>query len=227
MESVKVTQLAYGAEAHLYDGRTARFQGYRDRIVAALDIRPGDVVLDVGCGTGLCFDLLRKGVGPRGRVVGIEESADMVRLARRRAARRRWANVTVLHSTVGRAEIPVIADKALFCTVHDILQSTESLGNVFQHLRPGAQVAAGGGKFASAWLLALNLQMRAMHQPYVRSFEGFSRPWTVLAPFLNDLQVNEFALGTGYCAVGRARHSRAWVPPWSATPEPARVVEHR
>jgi len=201
-----VTQVAYGADADLYDGRTGRFQVYRDRLVAALEARPGDVVLDVGCGTGLCFGGLRKAVGPGGRVVGIEESADMVRLARRRAARHGWTNVSVLHSTVGGAQIPIVAVRALFCTVHDILQSFESLRKVFDHLRPGAQVVAGGGKFAASWLFALNVQLRSMHGPYVRSFEGFERPWALLAPFLDDLRVTDVALGTGYCVVGQARH---------------------
>jgi SAM-dependent methyltransferase len=200
-----VTQVAYGAEADLYDGRTGLFQVYRDRIVSALDTRPGDVVLDVGCGTGLCFDGLRKGVGPGGSVVGIDESVDMVRLASRRADDRGWANVSVLHSPVSRAKIPRVGDKALFCTVHDILQSFESLENVFKHLRPGAQVVAGGGKFTSSWLFGINKQVSALHRPYVRSFDGFARPWEVLAPFLDGLQVTEFALGTGFCAVGRAR----------------------
>lgn len=204
-ESTDVTRPAYGADADLYDGRTERFQGFRDRIVAALDTRPGEVVLDVGCGTGLCFDGLRTGVGPGGSVVGIDESVDMVRLARTRAAGRGWANVSVLHSSAGRADVPVVADKALFCTVHDILQSFDALRHVFEHVRPGATVVAGGGKFTSSWLLALNLQVRALHKPYVRSFRGFSRPWAVLEPFLDDIEVTEFGLGTGFCLVGRAR----------------------
>jgi SAM-dependent methyltransferase len=203
--STDMTPVAYGADAEFYDARTQLFQGYRDRLVAALDSHPGEVVLDVGCGTGLCFDGLRQAVGPNGSVVGIDESVDMVRLARERASGRRWANVSVLHSPVGRAEIPVVADKALFCTVHDILQSFEALRNVFEHLRPGAKVVAGGGKFASSWLFALNMQVKAMHGPYVRSFKGFEQPWAVLAPFLDGFHVKEFALGAGYCAVGRRR----------------------
>jgi ubiquinone/menaquinone biosynthesis C-methylase UbiE len=217
VESTDVTQAAYGAEADRYDARTEIFQDCRDRLVAALDTRPGDVVLDVGCGTGLCFNGLRMGVGPGGGVVGIDESVDMVRLARRRAAGRRWDNVSVLHSSVARAEIPVVADKALFCAAHDVLQSVEALRNIFEHLRPGARVVAGGGKFSSPWFLALNMQVMALHRPYVRSFEGFARPWAVLAQFLEDLQVSEFGLGTGFCAVGRvptrSRHDRVSVAP--------------
>ena len=36
------------------------------------------------------------------------------------------------------------ADAALFCAVHDILQSPDALRNVLSRLRPGARVAAGG-----------------------------------------------------------------------------------
>jgi SAM-dependent methyltransferase len=200
-----VTQPAYGPEADRYDARTGIFQSSRDRLVAALDSRPGEVVLDVGCGTGLCFDGLRMGVGPDGIVVGIDESEDMVRLARQRVAGRGWGNVSVLHASVVGAEIPVLADKVLFCAVHDVLQSFEALRNIFEHVRPGAWVVAGGGKYTSPWFLALNLYVTVLHRPYVRSFEGFARPWAVLAPFLDGLQVTEFALGTGFCAVGRAR----------------------
>jgi ubiquinone/menaquinone biosynthesis C-methylase UbiE len=204
-ESTGVTQAAYGVEADHYDTRTEIFQGHRERLVAALDIRPGDRVLDVGCGTGLCFDGLRMGVGPNGSVIGIDESVDMVRLAKRRVAARRWANVSVLHSSAGRAKFPDGADKALFCAAHDVLQSVEALQNIFEQLRPGVRVVAGGGQFTSPWFLALNMQVMALHRPYVRSFEGFARPWAVLAQFLEDLQVSEFALGTGFCAVGRVR----------------------
>ncbi len=203
--SSEATPAAYGASADRYDSRTGVFQSSRDRIVNALDPRPGDVVLDVGCGTGLCFEGLRRAVGPTGSVVGIDESPDMVRLARGRVATRRWDNVSVLNASVGQAEIPVVADKILFCAVHDVLQSVEGLRNVLAHVRPGGKVVAGGGKFTSPWLLAMNLQVTTLHKPYVRSFAGFARPWAVLAPFLDELKVSEFALGTGFCAVGRTR----------------------
>ena len=68
----------------------------------------------------------------------------MAAIARERIAREGWRNVTVVQSGAEDAQIAVTADAALFCAVHDILQSPDALRNVMNHLHPGAQVAAGG-----------------------------------------------------------------------------------
>jgi demethylmenaquinone methyltransferase/2-methoxy-6-polyprenyl-1,4-benzoquinol methylase len=153
------------------------FQPYRWAVVEALPVHRGQVALDVGCGTGLCCGLLRDKVGPQGAVVGIEESPEMVALAREKIAREGWRNVKVVHSAAEDAEIEVTADAALFCAVHDILQSPRALGNVMMMLRPGGWVAAGGGKWAAPAMVWVNLLVRTLHAPYVRSFSGFARPW--------------------------------------------------
>src|ERR1700722_8660343 len=135
-------QVAYGEDAHSYDARTAAFQNYRQAVVEALPVGRGQVVLDVGCGTGLCCGLLREKVGADGGVVGIEESPEMAAVAREHIAAEGWRNVTVVQSPAEDAEIAVGADAALFCAVHDIMQSPGALANVLTTLHPGAWVAA-------------------------------------------------------------------------------------
>jgi hypothetical protein len=75
-------------------------------------------------------------------------------------------------------------------------------------LRPGAWVAAGGGKWAAPWLVAVNLQARMLHAPFVRSFQGFGRRWKHLEPLLEDVHVRELALGSGYIVTGQAPRPR-------------------
>ena len=215
-------QPAYSEHARSYERDTGAFQPYRRAVVEALPLRPGQVVLDVGCGTGLCCGLLREKVGPRGGVVGIEESPEMAAVARERVAREGWGNVTVVQSPAGDARIPVTADAALFCAVHDIMQSPGALRNVMNHLRPGAQVAAGGGKWAAPWMMAVNLLARMLHAPYVRSFEGFDRPWHHLEQLIEDVHVRELAFGSGYILTGRSSRSRR--PGSRAVPGRSRIA---
>jgi len=189
---------AYSEKARSYERDTGAFQRYREDIVAALPLSPGQVVLDVGCGTGLCCGLLRDKVGPAGSVIGIEESPQMAAVAREHIASQGWDNVTVVQAPAEDAEVKVSADAALFCAVHDILQSPDALRNVLDSLRPDAWVAAGGGKFAAPIMMAVNAMVKTLHTPYVRSFEGFDRPWSHLERMTKDISVREVAFGAGY-----------------------------
>ncbi|WP_269045441.1 class I SAM-dependent methyltransferase [Paenarthrobacter sp. Z7-10] len=66
--------------------------------ITALAPRTGQQVLDVGCGTGLNFSLLQQRVGTSGTIVGIDRSADMLNMARRRATARGWNNVILVQA---------------------------------------------------------------------------------------------------------------------------------
>jgi SAM-dependent methyltransferase len=195
-------QPAYYERARSYNRETGVFQPYRRAVVDALPLQAGQVVLDVGCGTGLCCSLLREKVGPGGTVIGIEESPEMAAVAREHVAREGWRNVTVVQSSAEDARLKGTADAALFCAVHDILQSPGALRNVMDMLCPGAWVAAGGGKWAAPLMVAVNSMVRVLHAPYVRSFNGFDRPWRHLEHLVEDVQVREMTLGSGYIMTG-------------------------
>jgi ubiquinone/menaquinone biosynthesis C-methylase UbiE len=193
---------AYRSQADRYDRRTEPFQVWRDQLVALLPARPGDTVLDVGCGTGLCLPLLQDKVGPTGTIVGIDASEQMLRVAGDRVAARGWDNVRLVAAPAESAPIDGPADAALFCAVHDVLQSPVALSRVFEQLRPGAAVAAGGGKWPGPWLRPLRRWVTAMHAPFVADFTGFDKPWRLLAEFVPDLRVHELSFGAGYLALG-------------------------
>jgi SAM-dependent methyltransferase len=195
-------QTAYTRDASFYDTRTSAFDTYRRRLVELLPLRRGDIVLDIGCGTGLCFEQVRGRVGGDGVIVGVDASRDMLSVAASRVAAQGWSNVVLVQAPVEDAVLPAVADHALFCATHDVLQSDAALDNVLGHVRDGGTVAATGGKWAPPWAVALNAGILALHAPYVRDFAGFDRPWGRLESRLDRLRVQEVAMGGGYLASG-------------------------
>ena len=193
----------YRRRAGVYDRELALFEPIRRLAISRLSLRPGDVVFDVGCGTGLSLSMLRQGIGPKGRIVGIEQSPEMVAQARRRVARARWARVTLLCSPVENADIRINADAALFHFTHDILQRPEAIANVINHLKPGARVVASGLKWAAPWLLRpVNLFVLPAALRSVTSLDGMDQPWRLLQDQLGQVNVESRLRGGAYIASG-------------------------
>src|SRR5215472_8328272 len=56
---------------------------------ATANLRPGEVVMDLGCGGGLDVFLAAAKVGPSGKAIGIDMTTEMLELARKNAAQGR------------------------------------------------------------------------------------------------------------------------------------------
>ena len=190
----------YRNRANSYDFEIAMLAPLRSRAINRLRLRRGATVLDVGCGTGLSLAQLRKHVGQQGRVIGIEQSPEMIAQARQRVADNAWRHVSLVCAPVQEAKVGATADAALFHFTHDILRTPDALENVFDHLRPGARVVAAGLKWAPS--LPANLLVLPAALRSVTSLEGLDQPWSVLASALEDLEVEELLAGSIYIASG-------------------------
>ena len=195
----------YRRHAAGYDASARRTQGIRERCIAALDLRPGERVLDVACGTGLSFPLLAAGVGRTGEVVGVELSPEMLAQARARVARSGWPNVRLLQSAMEEAPLEGAFDAALFHYTHDVLQSPRALENIFAHAKPGARIAVAGVKHPPAWLFPLRLLRWWKARPYLTTFRGLDRPWAPLERYVEGIEVRPVMFGTNYIAQARVR----------------------
>ena len=85
----------YRHNAPTYDDDTAPGDAYRRLAVAALKPARGEVVADIGCGTGRSFPLLEQNIGPDGELVGVDVCPQMLARAGALVRRRDWRNVTL------------------------------------------------------------------------------------------------------------------------------------
>ena len=193
----------YRQRAGIYDLELALFEPIRRQAIARLALKPGDVVLDVGCGTGLSLELLRQGIGTKGKIIGIEQCPEMIEHARERVAQGRWNNVTLICSPAETAGIRGRrADAALFHFTHDILRRPEAVAHVMQRLKPGARVVACGLKWAGGLASGVNLLVLPAALRSMTSLEGMDAPWSRLAAYTGPLDVQTMLLGGVYVASG-------------------------
>ncbi len=192
----------YRRRARFYDLELALFEPVRRRAVERLGLKGGETVLDVGCGTGLSLELIEQRIGPEGGIIGVEQSANMLEQASARAARGGFENITLITSPVEDAQIPVLADAALFHFTHDIMRTRNAIANVVSHLKPGARVVAAGLKWAPIRTMPLNLFVWNAALRSTSTLEGLARPWSNLEALIPGLEVEQMLGGTVYVATG-------------------------
>ncbi len=181
------------------------FEPIRRQAIACLALRPGDTVIDVGCGTGLSLALLRRGVGAGGRVVGIEQCPEMISLARQRASELGPRGIELVCSPVEEARLVGSADAALLHFTHDILRRPEALDHLLAHLKPGARVVASGLQWAPPWAMPVNLFVWGAALRSVSSLHGLARPWSLLAERVDALEVRDLLFGAVFLATATRR----------------------
>jgi SAM-dependent methyltransferase len=124
--------------------RMNRFQEPEARsAIADLRLRPGSRGLDVGCGVGLYTLWLAEAVGPRGRVVGIEPSAERVEAARRLVGGRLRSGRLEIRQGDGTAlETAGGSFDWLWCgdALHHIPDTAGALKEFIRAMRPGGRI---------------------------------------------------------------------------------------
>jgi SAM-dependent methyltransferase len=124
--------------ATFYDAELQRHDGH---FRAALKIRPGDHVLDIGCGAGQSTrDAAR--IAVQGGVVGVDVSEEMLAVARQRSALEQLRNVVFERADAQTHAFPV-AHFDLCISRFGVMFFTEpvaAFANIARAMRPGARL---------------------------------------------------------------------------------------
>jgi demethylmenaquinone methyltransferase/2-methoxy-6-polyprenyl-1,4-benzoquinol methylase len=176
------------------------FPPARRRAVAALGLKAGDTVLEIGAGTGRNFPYLVEAVGPSGTIIGVDASTGMLAEARKLVELRGWSNVQLLHQDATQLEVDRDVDGVLFSLSYSAMpEPRPALAQAWERLRPSSRVVVmdvgltQGGPYR---LLAPIARLLVKYAPG----DAYSDPWSDLASY-GPAETKRFLFGFFYVSV--------------------------
>ena len=181
---------------------------YRRKAVRALRLRPGDTVVEIGCGTGLNFSLLEQQIGPEGRIIGVDLTDAMLAQARRRVQAHGWSNVSLIQADALEFQFPAGVDGILSTFALSLVpECAEVIAHGASALSPGARWVVldtkppqrAPGWLAKAWVSVV--------RPFAVTDELLmTRPWEAIRgemqDRLTDFSWSELFFGFAFLATG-------------------------
>jgi ubiquinone/menaquinone biosynthesis C-methylase UbiE len=125
------------------------------KAIAALDVRPGQTVADIGAGSGYYTVRMAEAVGPKGRVYATDIQPAMLDLIRKKlAAKKNAENVELVLGTLTESKLPDAAmDLALMVDVyHELAQPQAFLRSLKRALKPDGRLVLIEFRKESAWV---------------------------------------------------------------------------
>lgn len=196
----------YGLTVWLYYLAGMRIGRWRRMVVDALELHPGDMVVEIGCGTGLNFTLLQKAVGRDGKIIGIDISDAMLDRARALVRNAGWQNVELVCCSASDFSFPDGIDGIL---ATGVLTYEPEFDKVIERgakaLGPGRKWAVLDYKMPSGWKRCFAPLFVELGRRFGVSKDLMERHiWKSIERHLQHTKMKELYGGFVYLATGEA-----------------------
>ncbi len=194
----------YDFSANLYYLIGFRETKYRKMAISQLVLKPGDTLVEIGCGTGLNFRYELHDLGQTGRLIGVDLTDAMLQQAETRVKTNHWGNVTLVQSDAAQYSFPDNVNGVFSSFALTLVSEYESIIERAWHALPaGGRLVILDLKRPEAWPLWVAKVGIAITKPFGVSLDISDRkPWEVMKRYFRNVTVTDLYGGFVYIATG-------------------------
>ena len=113
-----------------------------DRVVSALKLQPGQIVADLGSGSGLFTRALARAVAPGGTALAVDIDQALLAIVLRSAERSKLTNIRAVQAAADDPRLPSPVDLIFICdTFHHLPDKPAYARTLARYTKPGGRVA--------------------------------------------------------------------------------------
>jgi len=169
-------------DARDYVAHSAAQQEWARELIAKLQLRGDEAVLDIGCGDGRATALIAERL-PKGSVLGVDKSASMIALAAEQFPPAAHPNLTFRQMDATRLDLPRAFDVAFSsAALHWVEDHEAMLRGVHRCLRRRGRLLFQMGGRGNAAEVAAVVEEVAARPRWRGSFDGFASPYHFHSP---------------------------------------------
>lgn len=196
---------SYNSDVRLFYLIVWKVNHYREIAVNALNLKKGDTVVDLCCGTGLNFPHIHSAVGEEGKIIGVDISRDMLKEAEKQVKNKGWKNVLLVNEDAAKYDFSEKTNGIITSYGITLIREYDAI------IESGASSLKNGGRFVildfkkpKAWPdWFARLMVRFFIKPYGGTYDLKDRhAWESLEKYLHLTDFKEYYFGSTYIATG-------------------------
>lgn len=207
LEHVKKTYHTWGRHPLLYKfACIITFLGQENKLrkltVEKLQLKQGDTVLDLACGTGLNHQFIENIVGSHGKIIAFDYSNEMLTAAKEKAKENKWNNITFIQGDAAQLSLNYKVDGVLSTLgISAIPQHKEALKKAANVLKVNKRISILDAQLPSGFWSIFNSLIAYVYKHWA-SWDYTKNITEDLRQLFSNTKTEQYNGGTIYITYG-------------------------